>query len=974
MIEQLIAKRLRKPVKPLSQQTIATIRIAYDAIVLILALGSIFRAGNASGDVMGIDAMVLYSVVSALILAGSVSAFLLYRREKPSLATNVLIYSLVIGTFINSIFIERVGSFGLIATVSFTIFTVSSGVEFKKGVTPIVVTILVGITGLAFDTLFEGASFRFQPTLGMSSIWWPAAVFAVVIIFILARQFHIFSLRAKLISSFVVITLISLVILILFVMISFMGVLTDEANEALFSAASQTSHSISDYLNTNISSIQTEASFPALVSFMTNSQGDQPHEVQEVLEILANKDANILSYGLVDLEGQVVADSTPQHVGRSEADLNYFAETLAGNNAVVSDVIFDPWTDIPSIFIGTPISENGNTVGLLRLQIDANVLQDLLVRSKDIVGKDSFAVLFDENFIHLAHGSDPSTLFTAVAPLDAEVFSQLKAERRLPDLGEEEIFLNLGDLEANLLEAQASDQDTVFFRATDIATGERENQVAVVGVENTPWLLAFFQPRDIFLQPLSRLGDTSIFLLVISGVLATAVGLALTQVIVRPIIRLNETASKISEGDFSSRVEIISQDEIGTLGNTFNMMSLQLQNLVGNLENQVAERTRELANQTAQLKATAEIARDATTEEKVTDLLDRASFLMCDRFGFYHVGIYLIDSRGQYAVLSSSGDPQGKQLVQNEHKYRINTESNVGIVCAVGKPRTASISDPETEINPHPLLPSTRSQLTLPLRASGKTIGAIDIQSTNPRGFTSEEVDIFNTFSDQIATAIQKAEYRGEIQETLNELETAYGQFTQEAWRRFIQGAREKYAGYRYQQLNVEPVEKHPEEVVRAWDQGEIITEHVRGDGTSKMAIPMKVRGEVIGVLDIEFDGEHVPPDTQNLMTEIADRLSLVLENARLIETAQTQVEREQLASYLTNKIRQSLDLDTVLRTATKEIGETLGLAEVEVRLGTVDTDLQLSGNGSFQDNGSPQKSQNQDYPDMNEDSNEYNS
>jgi GAF domain-containing protein len=112
------------------------------------------------------------------------------------------------------------------------------------------------------------------------------------------------------------------------------------------------------------------------------------------------------------------------------------------------------------------------------------------------------------------------------------------------------------------------------------------------------------------------------------------------------------------------------------------------------------------------------------------------------------------------------------------------------------------------------------------------------------------------------------------------------------------------------------------------------------------MLIPMKIRGEVIGVLNVQFDTEHIPPDTQNLITEIADRLSLVMENARLIEAAQQQVEQEQLAAYLTNQIRQSLDLDTVLRTATKEIGETLGLAEVEVRLGAVEFNSPSGGNG----------------------------
>jgi nitrate/nitrite-specific signal transduction histidine kinase len=977
MIEQITAKRQRTPPKPLSKKTIAIIRMVYDAIVLILAFASIFSANSSTAHLMGIDAMVLYTIVCGLILLGSISSFFLIRSEKTTLGMNVLIYSLVIGMFINSIYIERVGSFGLITTIFLTVLVVSQGFEFRKGILPTSITLVFGIIGLAFDTLLAGAEFRSPPPLGMTAIWVPTVIFSLLVIYILSRQFSVFSLRAKLISSFIIATVLSLTLLILFNMITFQKILTDEADESLFAAASQTSDSIEGSLRSFTRTIETLSSLPRIVEYASNPESIQLEEIEVLINAWSNQHGNFLSYSLLDINGKVIADSDPEKVGGIEPDMNAYINSLWPVEISASPMTYDPEINKSTIVFDSPIvNESLSILGMLRVQFDANFLQEKVAQSNGVLGEDSFAVLFDEHFIHLAHGTHPETIFTTVTPLDTEDFEQLKAENRLPDRSEEELFLDLADLQQNLTLAQNTPGEAVYFNATDVATGERSNRVAVIEVSDTPWLLAFFQPRDIFLQPLSSLGDVSIFLFIIAGVFATGIGLFLTQVIVKPISNLNETASRITEGDFTSRVEIQSNDEIGTLSNTFNMMAIQLQSLFGNLENKVSERTRELQNQTAQLKAAAEIARDAITEEELSHLLDRASFLMCDRFGFYHVGVYLIDARGHYAVLSSSGDPQGKQLVDAEHKYLINTESIVGLVCALGKPRTASSSDQDTKLVQHPLLPNTQSQLTLPLRASGKTIGAIDIQSTNPRGFTSEEVDIFSTFSDQIATAIEKTEYREEIQETLNELETAYGQFTQEAWRRFLQGEREKYAGYRYQQLNVEPVERHPEEVIRAWDQGEVISKQVSVDGTSTMAIPMKVRGEVIGVLDIQFDSEHVPPDTQNLMTEIADRLSLVLENARLIETAQTQVEREQLATHITDKIRQSLDLDTVLRTATQEIGESLGLAEVEVRLGSVDSSLQMSDNGGISatapPGSQPPVDPDQDYQDMNEDSNEY--
>ena len=96
MIEQTTGKRFRTPPKLLSQEALAIIRMVYDSIVLILAFASIFSTNSNPGNIMGIDAMVFYAIVCALILVGSVSSFFLIRREKTTLGTNILIYSLAL--------------------------------------------------------------------------------------------------------------------------------------------------------------------------------------------------------------------------------------------------------------------------------------------------------------------------------------------------------------------------------------------------------------------------------------------------------------------------------------------------------------------------------------------------------------------------------------------------------------------------------------------------------------------------------------------------------------------------------------------------------------------------------------------------------------------------------------------------------------------------------------------------------------
>lgn len=63
------------------------------------------------------------------------------------------------------------------------------------------------------------------------------------------------------------------------------------------------------------------------------------------------------------------------------------------------------------------------------------------------------------------------------------------------------------------------------------------------------------------------------------------------RVIFKPILKIRETALEFEKGDLSKRVEILSGDEIGQLGGSFNSMATKLQEYYADLENKVKERT-----------------------------------------------------------------------------------------------------------------------------------------------------------------------------------------------------------------------------------------------------------------------------------------------------------------------------------------------------------------------------------------------
>ena len=92
-------------------------------------------------------------------------------------------------------------------------------------------------------------------------------------------------------------------------------------------------------------------------------------------------------------------------------------------------------------------------------------------------------------------------------------------------------------------------------------------------------------------------------------------------------------------------------------------------------------------------------------------------------------------------------------------------------------------------------------------------------------------------------------------------------------------------------------------------------------------------RGEKFGEIKVHLEGDSVPEEFSNLINLISERLSVTLESARLFEDVQRRATQEQITGEITARIRESLDIDSVIRTATQEIGERLGLDNLSIQL-----------------------------------------
>ncbi len=199
--------------------------------------------------------------------------------------------------------------------------------------------------------------------------------------------------------------------------------------------------------------------------------------------------------------------------------------------------------------------------------------------------------------------------------------------------------------------------------------------------------------------------------------------LLLSRSVAIPLRRLTGVMAEVGRGNLGLRGEVVSTDETGRLTVAFNQMVSQLQALQAGLEEQVARRTAELARRTAQLEAAATVAREAAEIRDLDTLLNETVRLISDRFGFYHAGIFLLDERGEYAVLQAASSEGGQQMLARGHRLAVGKVGIVGYVAATGQPRIALDVGEDAVFFDNPDLPLPRSAVALPLPGGGRALG-----------------------------------------------------------------------------------------------------------------------------------------------------------------------------------------------------------------------------------------------------------
>ena len=98
----------------------------------------------------------------------------------------------------------------------------------------------------------------------------------------------------------------------------------------------------------------------------------------------------------------------------------------------------------------------------------------------------------------------------------------------------------------------------------------------------------------------------------------------------------------------------------------------------------------------------------------------------------------------------------------------------------------------------------------------------------------------------------------------------------------------------------------------------------------------MIYRSELLGVLNVESEQLNAYTESdEELLGTLGGSLAAIIANARLLEQIRAQAERERVLSEITDRIRRTTDIQTILTTTVSELTRMTGASRVHVKLGS---------------------------------------
>ncbi|NRR34057.1 HAMP domain-containing protein [Oxalobacteraceae bacterium] len=305
------------------------------------------------------------------------------------------------------------------------------------------------------------------------------------------------------------------------------------------------------------------ASDPVFIDFLEHPSEARRSAVNARLDNLIRTNPDVQLMFVIDTGGTVKASSDATVTGVNLAFREYFQEAKKGK-PFMTGVIIGTTAGKPGVYYANPVFDASHAVvGVVVLRIKGATISAILAGTGADGGRVPFMV--DGDGVLVLH-PDEKQLYRSLVPLSKEALARIVADQRFRRHRIEN--LHMPDLAKALIGTTAS--GSIRYHST-LSGGEE--YAGYAPVEGHNWVVGVTEPRAQFEAPLRSLFQNVLYSVGIIGLVFLILALLFARSIVRPVQRLTEAANALKDGDYDkANIQVTSNDEIGRLARTFNVM------------------------------------------------------------------------------------------------------------------------------------------------------------------------------------------------------------------------------------------------------------------------------------------------------------------------------------------------------------------------------------------------------------------
>ncbi len=241
------------------------------------------------------------------------------------------------------------------------------------------------------------------------------------------------------------------------------------------------------------------------------------------------------------------------------------------------------------------------------------------------------------------------------------------------------------------------------------------------------------------------------------------------------------------DDDFEAQVDAYLNGKVEILEDAEKHLQAYQQELVERLEGNVrqlsatVEKNKHLLQQNERmfsmlerrhklLETAARVGQMVTSILDMDDLLKHTVNIICSEFNFYYSGIFLVSDDNEWAILRAGYGAAGRKMMADNHRLHLDERSMIGNSILKQQAKIALDVAGEESRFKNPFLPSTRSEMALPLIVQEHALGALTVQSDMLNAFSEDDVTSLQAMADQIAIAINNAQLMFKLEDATAEI------------------------------------------------------------------------------------------------------------------------------------------------------------------------------------------------------------